>query len=306
MNNEKKYRQYGYRLAEARTRAGLMQKEVAKHLGVKDNVISYFENGDRLPSVEQYKELSKLFNVSADYLLGISEAKTNDKDLQFVCDYTGLSADSIEKIREYCVFDLSTFSASILPGQPEEDVALDIKFEKEHVEEYKQIIDDFILSDAFDGVANHGWQVQYLNKSVMSYLALYFGDYEYFFELKKEENTIKNIQLFLNEYEHDYIHGAFTDRIDMFSFKLQKSMLNYADKLFIFNEFKDVNIEGVFDWIKFVVWSSVHPVYEENGNIVNIQENIKAFMRDDYIEEISKLKTIYEKLKKGGINGNDS
>ncbi len=98
MNNEKKYRQYGYRLAEARTRAGLMQKEVAKHLGVKDNIISYFENGDRLPSVEQYKELSKLFNVSTDYLLGISEYPNQEN--ANIGEITGLDDNAIEWLKQ--------------------------------------------------------------------------------------------------------------------------------------------------------------------------------------------------------------
>lgn len=303
MNNEKKYRQYGYRLAEVRTKAGLMQKEVAKHLGVKDNVISYFENGDRLPSVEQYKELSKLFNVSADYLLGLATDFTTDDKLKFVCNYTGLSAEAIEKIQDYCIPCLTSANDS---NKCDEDIFLDNKYEIRNVNIHKQVIDNFILSDAFDGIVSHGWNVQYINEAVLSYLALYFGDYEYFFELHDDEKTVKGIQLFLNVFEHDSIHGAFTDKIDMFSFKLQKSLLNYADKLFIFNKSEGADLESITDWIKYVVWRSVHQVYEENGDIDKIQENIKQFMNEDYTEKIAKVKTIYGELKKGGINGNDN
>ena len=48
------------------------QKELAKVLGVKDNIISYFCSGARKPNLEQIIEIAKYFNVSADYLLGLS------------------------------------------------------------------------------------------------------------------------------------------------------------------------------------------------------------------------------------------
>lgn len=108
MSNEKRYEMYGQRLSEARKKAGLMQKDVAKFLGVKDNIVSYYENGDRIPSVEQYTKLAEFFGVSADYLLCLSDAKTNDKDLQFVCDYTGLSDSNINYLHYVtCLFNES-------------------------------------------------------------------------------------------------------------------------------------------------------------------------------------------------------
>ena len=48
------------------------QKELAKVLGVKDNIISYYCSGARKPNLDQIIEIAKYFNVSADYLLGLS------------------------------------------------------------------------------------------------------------------------------------------------------------------------------------------------------------------------------------------
>ena len=73
------------------------QKELANYLGVTDNTISYFCSGKRTPNTAQIGRIADFFNVSADYLLGRSEAKTTDKDLKFVCEYTGLSEESIIK-----------------------------------------------------------------------------------------------------------------------------------------------------------------------------------------------------------------
>lgn len=76
------------------------QKDLAKELGVKDNVISYWCNGTRKPNFEQIIRMSQFFDVSTDYLLGVTNALTNDKDLQFVCDYTGLSEDAIKLLNK--------------------------------------------------------------------------------------------------------------------------------------------------------------------------------------------------------------
>lgn len=74
------------------------QKDLATALGVNDNTISYFVSGKRMPNTEQIIKISDFFGVSADYLLGLSDTPTTDKDIQFICEYTGLSEKSVEKL----------------------------------------------------------------------------------------------------------------------------------------------------------------------------------------------------------------
>lgn len=77
-----------------------MQKELAAHLGVPDNTVSYFVSGRRTPNTEQIAKIADFFNVSADYLLGRTNAETTDKDLRFVCEYTGLSENAVSTLCE--------------------------------------------------------------------------------------------------------------------------------------------------------------------------------------------------------------
>ena len=72
-----------------------MQKELAVHLGVPANTVSYFISGRRTPNTEQIAKIADFFDVSADYLLGRTNAETTDKDLRFICEYTGLSENTI-------------------------------------------------------------------------------------------------------------------------------------------------------------------------------------------------------------------
>lgn len=57
------------RLKEIRKAAGLTQKEVASYVGVNQNTYSYWENEKTRIDGDSIAKLSKLFNVSADYIL---------------------------------------------------------------------------------------------------------------------------------------------------------------------------------------------------------------------------------------------
>lgn len=57
------------RLKEVRKAAGLTQKEVAAYVGVNQNTYSYWENGKTRIDSDSIAKLSKLFNVSVDYIL---------------------------------------------------------------------------------------------------------------------------------------------------------------------------------------------------------------------------------------------
>ena len=61
------------RLKELRTAKKLTQKELAFELGVTTPTYTRWENGTREPKYNHLIKLSKLLEVSTDYLLGISD-----------------------------------------------------------------------------------------------------------------------------------------------------------------------------------------------------------------------------------------
>jgi Zn-dependent peptidase ImmA (M78 family)/DNA-binding XRE family transcriptional regulator len=58
------------RLQVARERAALTQAAVANALGVPREMVSYWETGDRQPSLARLKKLARLYRVNPGYLLG--------------------------------------------------------------------------------------------------------------------------------------------------------------------------------------------------------------------------------------------
>ena len=81
------------------------QKDVATVLSVTENTISYFVNGKRSPNIEQLCTLAEYFDTTTDYLLGRADARTNNQEIRSICDYTGLSEESVKNLHSLSSFE---------------------------------------------------------------------------------------------------------------------------------------------------------------------------------------------------------
>jgi len=65
--------EYYERIKNLRIDADKSQKEVAEYLKTSQSYYAKYENGHRALPIERLKELCILYNVSADYILGLPE-----------------------------------------------------------------------------------------------------------------------------------------------------------------------------------------------------------------------------------------
>ena len=63
---------FGDVLFQLRTERGIYQKELAEYLSVSIGTISNYENGVHYPDLNSLCRIAEYFNVSADYLLGLT------------------------------------------------------------------------------------------------------------------------------------------------------------------------------------------------------------------------------------------
>ena len=63
----------GQIIKDERTSKNLSQTELAKLLGLTYDSITLWENDKRLPDTQYIIQLCKIFEISADYLLGLEE-----------------------------------------------------------------------------------------------------------------------------------------------------------------------------------------------------------------------------------------
>ena len=63
----------GERLKKARKRAGMSQAQVHAATGISDKALSRYENNSSYPNPEALQKLSRLYDVSSEYILGLTE-----------------------------------------------------------------------------------------------------------------------------------------------------------------------------------------------------------------------------------------
>ena len=91
---------FAQRLKELRTKNGLSLEQMAEKLKVTAQSLSLYERAQRTIHIDLLSEISKQFNVSADYLIGLSDVPSLDTNIQAVCEYTGLSEKAIKMIKQ--------------------------------------------------------------------------------------------------------------------------------------------------------------------------------------------------------------
>jgi transcriptional regulator with XRE-family HTH domain len=71
------------------------QAELSKFLGCTRQTISLYATGQSTPDIDILLKISQYFNVSTDFLLGITEVKSKDINVQAIHEKTGLSEEAI-------------------------------------------------------------------------------------------------------------------------------------------------------------------------------------------------------------------
>lgn len=71
---------FSKRLKQLREEKGYNQEYVAEYLGVKQQTYSRYENNVTEPDINTIVKLATLFDVSSDYLLGLSEFRKGNLD----------------------------------------------------------------------------------------------------------------------------------------------------------------------------------------------------------------------------------
>lgn len=97
----------GQRIKELRTNKKMTQEDLGKILGVTKVSISGYENGTREPDSQALGVIAKHFNVSTDYLLGISNSKNSTKDSEKLLAAhidDDLSEDELKQVRDFIDF----------------------------------------------------------------------------------------------------------------------------------------------------------------------------------------------------------
>ena len=78
----------------------LAEKITSQYVTIQRQTISLYMNGQSKPDTERLAAIARVLNVSADWLLGLSDERAVNGDLAQASRYTGLSADSVKMLHK--------------------------------------------------------------------------------------------------------------------------------------------------------------------------------------------------------------
>lgn len=104
----------GDRIRWLRNKNGMTQADLAERLNMSDQQILRWENGKSDPSAENVVKLAKLFNVTGDYLLCL----TDDPRGNMATELSQLEWDMIQALRES---NFKNFTALLHEGLKQRD-----------------------------------------------------------------------------------------------------------------------------------------------------------------------------------------
>lgn len=189
---------FAERLKTLRENAGKKRQEVADSLGITRASLEYYEKGKRKPDIEVLVKIAEYYKVSTDYLLGLSNAQTVDKDIQFICDYTGLSEKAVNMLvklnQEWNVADCKPINV-------------------------QHLVNVFVNGFIEDGILSY---LSLYSNRILLNLSEQKAYYTLTIDYYKEHGTldIQEVKKQIEKFEYN---------TDMYLFKLQKNIINFFD-----------------------------------------------------------------------------
>lgn len=88
-------------------------KELEHFLGVSPQAINQYKNGESRPSLDNICKIADFYHVSVDYLLGRTDTKSANTDIQTAVKITGLSEASIQYLHFLNQIDSTEYAYAI-------------------------------------------------------------------------------------------------------------------------------------------------------------------------------------------------
>lgn len=192
----------------------MTQKDLADHIGVSTLSVRNWELGTKIPSTSAIISLAKLFNVSTDYLLGISDELISNGEMSFLSQYRSLDSYKRGLINIIC-----EYSANDTTEKRASDIHTEVRKPERYIPKYLNPAaagysspldgDDFEMIRVDDSVpAGADFAVRIQGNSMTPYL--HDGDTVYI----KRTDTIRNGSIgIFNVYGSTYCKLFHTDSL---------------------------------------------------------------------------------------------
>lgn len=257
--------------------------KIAKHLDCTPQAINQYKLGVSVPQTEKLVKIAEYYNVSVDYLLGLSDVKSTDPKVKEICEYTGLSEEAIEKLHEHTEFN-------------------------KNYPQYKNVLEHL---DIF--IENCGYIFEYLNKYIESvslcgalekeYPNIDFtvGDRGLVVNIKAREVKQKTFLEDEKEVLKDYQEEV-EEKQPLYLYNLQKMFVEFVEK-YGEEKKKCATMKELVE--NYEMYSNSKKLYLSNLNtsFENLNEYITSIADKLHIKEIQEMANTLNENKDGANNG---
>jgi len=204
----------GQRIGKLRANSGLTQAELANKLSVKRETVAQWEADTREIKASYIIKLAELFNVSADYILAISDIEEHDIQLKEVSRYFGVSENTVQGLK--CNIDrMHEMFGYMLESEELSNSAIEKFFDSSDLILYdiaKSIVDKRIIEDLksiIDSEASRKHRNEMYFKTVQRNTDVEFADFLIYKDIVSYcEIASKKMPLFLDERQKDVIKSS--------------------------------------------------------------------------------------------------
>lgn len=124
---------FGERLKELRQEYGFTIEAFANEVGISKSSVGYYENQNRLPDIATAAKMAEVLNVTTDYLVGLSSARTQAPKLKNICDHVGLSDKAVNMLARLKKENPTRLSViNLLLEQAADDITEDYELDGEY------------------------------------------------------------------------------------------------------------------------------------------------------------------------------
>jgi transcriptional regulator with XRE-family HTH domain len=96
--------QFGSRLEQFRSDAGLSQTQLAKAVGTSQSAVSQMESGERKPSFDMLRRLAKALKVSPAHLLGEEVEELRPEEQAYFRQFRSLPDDAKKELSDFAEY----------------------------------------------------------------------------------------------------------------------------------------------------------------------------------------------------------
>lgn len=210
---------FSTRLRELMKKNRITQQQLSEKVDCSRQAISQYMDGSNAPNIDKLYNIARYFNVSADYLMGLSDFASTDTDITAICEYTGLSENAVYRICNEWETDEGIPIIAIYADEPEEIKRIE-----------NEIVCKNLLFEISHKIYDIGCQYCQAISNITPHRENFESLYNQHQEIQEYKRNIDGILFSLSTYVVDIARTTYSSEAQKFK-EIENTIIKYIDEI---------------------------------------------------------------------------